>query len=129
MAERFRAWLAAQKYAVSTKERYYGIACKLCRYIGQKALGSVTPMDIGDFLTETHQAAVLRAFCHVSLVSHRHYDHFSDGDHPGGPEKMSGLQTRNADRQWQSCEAFGGERKETAEADPLSYLEGKEVVF
>ena len=53
MAERFRAWLAAQKYAVSTKERYYGIACKLCRYIGQKALGSVTPMDIGDFLTET----------------------------------------------------------------------------
>ena len=53
MAERFRAWLVAQKYAVSTIERYYHTACKLCRYIGPKALAAVTPMDIGDFLTET----------------------------------------------------------------------------
>jgi site-specific recombinase XerD len=53
MAERFRAWLCAQKYSQSTEERYHRIACKLCHFIGRKALASVTPMDIGDFLTKT----------------------------------------------------------------------------
>ncbi len=53
MAERFRAWLAAQKYSLSTQERYYRIACKLCHFISGKALSVVTPMDIGDFLTKT----------------------------------------------------------------------------
>jgi len=53
MAERFRAWLAAQKYSLSTLERYHRIACKLCHFIGGKALSVVTPMDIGDFLTKT----------------------------------------------------------------------------
>lgn len=53
MAERFRAWLQAQKYVTSTVDRYYLTACKLCRFIGPKALASVTPMDIGDFLTKT----------------------------------------------------------------------------
>jgi integrase/recombinase XerC len=53
MAERFRAWLGTQKYAISTQERYHRVACKLCEFIGRKALASVTPMDIGDFLTQT----------------------------------------------------------------------------
>ena len=53
MAERFLAWLEAQKYAKSTQERYHCVARKLCEFIGQKALASVTPMDIGDFLTQT----------------------------------------------------------------------------
>jgi site-specific recombinase XerD len=53
MAERFRAWLSAQKYAASTQKRYHRVACKLCEFIGRKALASVTPMDIGDFLTQT----------------------------------------------------------------------------
>lgn len=53
MAERFRAWLGAQKYAISTQERYHRVARKLCDFIGRKALALVTPMDIGDFLTQT----------------------------------------------------------------------------
>lgn len=53
MAERFRAWLAAQKYSPSTQERYHRIASELCQFIDAKALASVTPMDIGDFLTKT----------------------------------------------------------------------------
>lgn len=53
MAERFRAWLGAQKYAESTQDRYFKIAAKLCRFIGNKPLSAVTPMDIGDFLTQT----------------------------------------------------------------------------
>ena len=53
MAERFRAWLAAQKYSLSTQERYHRVACKLCHFIRGKALSAVTPMDIGDFLTKT----------------------------------------------------------------------------
>jgi site-specific recombinase XerD len=53
MAERFRAWLGAQRYSPSTQERYHRIACKLCHFIGRKPLASVTPMDIGDFLTQT----------------------------------------------------------------------------
>lgn len=53
MAERFRRWLAAQKYAPSTQERYCRIARKLCEHIGPRALASVTPMDIGDFLTQS----------------------------------------------------------------------------
>jgi site-specific recombinase XerD len=52
MAERFRAWLGAQKYAESTQDRYFKIAAKLCRFIGNKPLSAVTPMDIGDFLTQ-----------------------------------------------------------------------------
>jgi len=53
MVERFRKWLIAQKYASSTQERYSRTARKLCHHIGGKALDSVAPMDIGDFLTET----------------------------------------------------------------------------
>lgn len=53
MAERFRAWLGAQKYATSTQQRYHRVARKLCEFIGQKALAKVTPMDVGDFLTKT----------------------------------------------------------------------------
>src|SRR4051794_1458621 len=53
MASRFRAWLGAQMYSPSTQERYYRIVCKLCQFIGPKAFASVTPMDIGDFLTQT----------------------------------------------------------------------------
>jgi site-specific recombinase XerD len=53
MVERFGRWLIAQKYAVSTQERYSRIARQLCSHIGRKALSSVTPMDIGDFLTNT----------------------------------------------------------------------------
>lgn len=51
MAERFRTWLMAQKYADSSQDRYFKIAVKLCRFIGNKPLTAVTPMDIGDFLT------------------------------------------------------------------------------
>jgi|HubBroStandDraft_6_1064221.scaffolds.fasta_scaffold46872_5 site-specific recombinase XerD len=53
MSRRFGRWLMAQKYAASTQERYCRIARNLCRYIGNQRLASVTPMDIGDYLTET----------------------------------------------------------------------------
>lgn len=53
MVERFRRWLVAQKYSLSTQERYCRIARKLCHHVGRRSLSSVTPMDIGDFLTYT----------------------------------------------------------------------------
>jgi site-specific recombinase XerD len=53
MADRFRSWLRAQKYAPSTQERYHRVAKELCKHIGAKPLSLVTPMDIGDFLTQT----------------------------------------------------------------------------
>jgi site-specific recombinase XerD len=53
MTRRFGRWLMAQKYAVSTQERYCRIARNLCRFIGNRRLASVTPMDIGDYLTKT----------------------------------------------------------------------------
>ena len=53
MADRFGRWLSAQKYSSSTQKRYCCIARKLCHHIGKKALSSVTPMDIGDYLTRT----------------------------------------------------------------------------
>jgi len=65
----------------------------------------------------------------VSLLSHCHYDHLSDGDHPDCPQKLSDLQTRNADLQWQSCEAFSEEHKEINEADPVSYFQGQGLIL
>lgn len=53
MANRFGRWLSAQRYASSTQDRYCRIAQKLCAFIGPKALSSVTPMDVGDYLTQT----------------------------------------------------------------------------
>src|SRR5690349_13309755 len=53
MANRFERWLSAQKYSSSTQERYCRIARRLCHAIGKRALSSVTPMDIGDYLTHT----------------------------------------------------------------------------
>lgn len=53
MVERFGRWLVAQKYSASTLERYCRIATKLCNYIGNRAMSSVEPMDIGDYLTHT----------------------------------------------------------------------------
>lgn len=53
MVERFRRWLVAQKYSPSTQERYCRIARKLCHHLGRRALSAVSPMDIGDFLTNT----------------------------------------------------------------------------
>lgn len=53
MADRYLSWLMGQKYASTTSQIYYRLALKLCGYIGRKALADVTPMDVGDFLTET----------------------------------------------------------------------------
>ena len=53
MVGRFGRWLIAQKYAVSTQDRYCRIARKLCHHIGNKPLSAVSTMDIGDYLTET----------------------------------------------------------------------------
>ena len=53
MVERFVLWLKAQKYAPSTCQRYCRIGKKLCHYIGRRPLSSVTPMDVGDFLSAT----------------------------------------------------------------------------
>jgi len=53
MAKRFGRWLMAQKYAISTQDRYCRVAGKLCHHIGRRPLSSVTPMDIGDYLTLT----------------------------------------------------------------------------
>ena len=53
MVERFRLWLTAQKYSPSTHERYCRVARKLCRYIGKRSISTVTPMDVGDFLSAT----------------------------------------------------------------------------
>jgi site-specific recombinase XerC len=73
MVARFQLWLTAQKYSPSTHERYCRIARKLCRHIGKQSLSTVTPMDVGDFLTATlpdrwadnyiaHQLGALRCF-------------------------------------------------------------------
>ena len=51
MAERFRQWLMAQKYAASTQDRYLRVASSLCEHIGARSLASVTAMDIVDYLT------------------------------------------------------------------------------
>jgi site-specific recombinase XerD len=53
MVERFRLWLVAQKYLDATRVRYYRLARKFCEHIQGQALRSVSPMDIGDFLTKT----------------------------------------------------------------------------
>lgn len=53
MVDRFRQWLLAQHYARSTQERYCSISRELCHHVGGRSLGSVTPMDIGEFLTAT----------------------------------------------------------------------------
>jgi site-specific recombinase XerD len=53
MVERFGRWLMAQQYAVSTQHHYCRIARNLCFYIDERSLSSVTPMDVGDFLTAT----------------------------------------------------------------------------
>lgn len=53
MAEQFRTWLIGQKYAASTVEKYHRIALKLCHHLGAKAFSTVTPMDIGHFITST----------------------------------------------------------------------------
>jgi site-specific recombinase XerD len=50
---RFRRWLNAQHYAIGTQTSYCRIALKLCRFIGNRPLRGVTPIDIGDFLTKT----------------------------------------------------------------------------
>jgi site-specific recombinase XerD len=50
---RFQQWLVAQKYSVSTLERYGRIARSLCDFIGSRTLNSVTPLDVGQFLTST----------------------------------------------------------------------------
>jgi site-specific recombinase XerD len=53
LVARFRRWLNAQHYAVSTQNSYCRIATRLCGFIGNKPLRDVTPMGIGDFLTKT----------------------------------------------------------------------------
>jgi site-specific recombinase XerD len=53
MARRFGLWLLAQKYSPSTVECYCRIARKLCHHTGNRALSSIAPMDIGDYLTQT----------------------------------------------------------------------------
>ena len=53
MVERFRLWLVAQKYLDATRVRYYRLARKFCEHIQGQSLASVSPMDIGDFLTKT----------------------------------------------------------------------------
>jgi len=70
---RFRRWLNAQHYAISTQNSYCRIALRLCRFIGSHSLRDVTPMGIADFLTKTlpprwsdghvlHQLGALRGF-------------------------------------------------------------------
>jgi len=70
---RFGKWLHAQHYASSTQTAYCRIAEKLCLHIGNIPLRQVTPMLIGDFLTNTlpskwadsrilDQLAALRSF-------------------------------------------------------------------
>jgi site-specific recombinase XerD len=53
MVERFKQWLIAQKYALSTQARYCSVSRNFCLHIGRHPLSAVTPMDVGDFLTAT----------------------------------------------------------------------------
>ena len=50
MASRFGQWLTSQQYSKSTHEHYMSVVSKLCCYLGNRSLASVTPFDIGDFL-------------------------------------------------------------------------------
>ena len=51
MLKRFRLWLTAQNYVPSTVEKYCGICTRFCSFLGSKALRTVTPLDVCDFVT------------------------------------------------------------------------------
>ena len=53
LALRFRRWLNAQSYAVSTQTAYHNRALKLCAFIGNKPLRKVTSMDIAEFIASS----------------------------------------------------------------------------
>ena len=63
MARRFRRWLDVQNYAPSTMDGYGRVVGELCRFLGNKTVRDVTPMDIGDFLTQVLPEK--RSDCHV----------------------------------------------------------------
>ena len=54
LASRFRRWLNAQRYAMSTQTGYHHKVLRLCTYIGDKPLRKVKPLDIADFISH-HQ--------------------------------------------------------------------------
>ncbi len=49
-AFRFRRWLIVQHYSLSTLESYHRVVSALCKYIGNKSVRDVSPMDVGDFI-------------------------------------------------------------------------------
>jgi site-specific recombinase XerD len=51
MLKRFRLWLTSQNYVPNTVEKYCGICKRFCSSLGRKALRTVTPLDICDFVT------------------------------------------------------------------------------
>ena len=53
LAMRFRLWLNAQRYSISTQTAYHNRALKLCVYIRDKPLRKVTAMDIADFIASS----------------------------------------------------------------------------
>src|SRR5258708_4619583 len=72
-SHRFRRWLNAQHYALSTQDAYSRVTLRLCRHIGDTPLRDLSPMDISDFLVQTlppkwsddhvsHQLGALRCF-------------------------------------------------------------------
>lgn len=54
LASRFRRWLNAQRYSLSTQTAYHHKAIKLCLYVGNKPLRKLKPLDIADFISH-HQ--------------------------------------------------------------------------
>jgi len=54
LASRFRRWLNAQRYSLSTQTAYHHKATKLCVYIGNRPLRNLKPLDIADFISH-HQ--------------------------------------------------------------------------
>ncbi len=71
MASRFGQWLASQQYSKSTTDHYTSLVRKLCDYLGDRSLASVTPFDIGDFLHHLNGRSVRTAQFSNVLVALR----------------------------------------------------------
>ena len=71
LALRFRLWLNAQRYAISTQTAYHHRALKLCAYLGNKPLRKVTPMDVADFIASSQPMGSGDGFVNEYLVALR----------------------------------------------------------
>ncbi len=71
LALRFRLWLNAQRYAISTQTAYHHRALKLCSFIGNTPLRKVTALDIAEFIATSQPMGSGDGFVNECLVALR----------------------------------------------------------